>query len=358
MLYKGPGLLKEYLGDFKKTKEVLIDVLSWRQNLDVSILSSKLYKSDDLVHFLPDDTMMYIGQKDMMVKVREQKLEVKEVESVIRKSLDGSNQVAVDLVELHNSGFRLIAFLKFSDNRDLNENTNDRDSSMLQSNSVSDGKISILIVQIRFRFNKTLSGYIVSRIFMSLVTFSVNSNGKLDHKKLKEYIRNLSTSELFKYIESGSSEKVLTEISQDDTVVFEISGIFDNILRGPVSKEENPLKEKNAILENLDLDFLRTVSFARSVNNFYDLNIPVKTFRKINLNIRDLVEIVHSWNQIVSQSEDHVRIANILQDIEKLDKDLTEMQFFQYILSKMKLSTDKSMIFLIEATGFFGSQIL
>ena len=293
-----------------------------------------------------------------MVKVRGQKLEVEEVESVIRKSLGESSQVAVDLVELHGSGPRLVAFLKFSDNRDLNGNTNGGGSGTLQSSSVSDGKMSILIAQIRSRLNETLPGYMVPRIFIPLATLPINSNGKLDRKKLKEHARNLSTSELFKYTESGSSEEVLTDIPQDDTVALEISEILDNILRGPDSKGEISLKGKNATLENLGLDSLRTVSLARSVNDFYGLNIPVKTFRRVNLNVRDLAEMVRSWDQVVPQSEDHARAANILQDIEELDKESTGVQPSQHVLPKMKLPTGKSVVFLTGATGFLGSQIL
>ena len=358
MLYEGPGLLKGYLGDPKKTKEVLIDAPSWRRNLDAPASSSKLYKSGDLVRYLPDGTMMYIGRKDTMVKVRGQKLEVEEVESVIRKSLGESNQVAVDLVELHGNGPRLVAFLKFSDNRDLNGNTNGGGSSTLQSSSVSDGKMCIMIAQIRSRLNETLPGYMVPRIFIPLAKLPTNSNGKLDRMKLKEHARNLSTGELFKYTESGSSEEVLTEIPQDDTVALEISEILDNIIRGQNPKRENPLKGKNATLENLGLDSLRTVSFARSVNDFYCLNIPVKTFRRVNLNVRDLAEIVRRWDQVVPHSEEHARAANILQDIEELDKELAGVQPSQHVLPKIKLSKGRSVVFLTGATGFLGSQIL
>ena len=91
MIYKGPSLLKEYLRDPKTTKEVLFNAPPWRQSLDAPASSSKLYKSGDLVHYLPDGTMMYIGWKDTMAEVRGQRLEVEEVESVIRKSLGGSS---------------------------------------------------------------------------------------------------------------------------------------------------------------------------------------------------------------------------------------------------------------------------
>jgi acyl-coenzyme A synthetase/AMP-(fatty) acid ligase len=206
------------------------------------ISSSKLYKSGDLVRYLPDGKMMYLGRKDTMVKVRGQKLEVEEVESVIRRTLGGSSQVAVDLVELHSSGPRLVAFLSFSDNRHSNENTDDRGSGMLRSSAVPDEKMSTIIAQVRSHLNETLPGYMVPRMFIPLAMLPVNSNGKLDRNMLKEYARILPTSELFKYTESGTNEEVLTEIPHDDTVALEVSAILDNILRGPDSTGDNPLK--------------------------------------------------------------------------------------------------------------------
>ena len=386
MLYEGPGLLKEYLGDPKKTKEVLIDAPSWRQSLDAPASSSKLYKSGDLVRYLPEGTMMYIGRKDTMVKVRGQRLEVEEVESVIRKSLGGSSQVAVDvvtsaekdqeveaniksklpitgdvavdLVELHGSGLRLVAFLTCSEDRDMDGNTNGGCSGTLQSSSVSDMTMSILIAQIRSRLIETLPGYMVPRIYIPLTSLPLNSNGKLDRAKLKEYARNLSTSELFKYTESGLSEEVLTEIPQDDTIALEISEILVNILRRPESNGENPLKGKNATLENLGLDSLRIVSLARSVNDFYGLKITIKTFRRVDLNVRDIAEIVRNRNHVVLQSEEHTRAANILQDIEELDNELAGVQPYQHVLPKMSLHPGKSVVFLTGATGFLGNQIL
>ncbi|KAK0729895.1 hypothetical protein B0H67DRAFT_651460 [Lasiosphaeris hirsuta] len=363
MLYESPGLLKEYLGNPKKTKEVLIDVPSWRQSLDAPASSSKLYKSGDLVRYLPDGTMMYIGRKDTMVKVRGQRLEVEEVESVIRKSFGGSSTsgVAVDLVELHGGGPRLVAFLQCSEDRDLDGSTNGGRSGPLQPSSASDGKMSISIAQIRSRLTETLPGYMIPRIYIPLATLPINSNGKLDRAKLKEHARNLSTSELFKYTESGSSEEVLTEIPQDDVVALEVSEILVDILRGPESKrEEHPLMGKNATLENLGLDSLRTVSLARSINDFYSLNIPVRTFRRVNLTVRDIAEIVRSQDQVIPQSEAHARLgaADILQDVEELDKELAGVQPYQNALPKPRLQTGKSVVLLTGATGFLGSQIL
>lgn len=355
MLYEGPGLLKEYLSDPKKTKEVLIDAPLWRQSLDTHASTSKLYKSGDLVRYLPNGTMMYIGRKDTMVKVRGQKLEVEEVESVMRKSLGGSSQVAVDLVELHGSGPRLLGFLECPDNRNLDED--DRSSDTIQSSSVSDGKMNELIAKVRARLVETLPEFMVPRIYIPLATLPKNSNGKLDRAKLKELAQSLSTSQLFKYTDSASSEGLFTEIPEDDTVALQVSKILVNVLHGS-EKKDHPLKGKNATLEDLGLDSLRTVSLARSINEFYGLKIPVKTFRRVNLNVRDVAEIVRTWNLVVPQSEEHARAASILQDIEELDVELKAVQSHHHALPKRRLDAGGSVVFLTGATGFLGSQIL
>ena len=208
-----------------------------------------------------------------------------EIEVNIKPKLPITGDVAVDLMELHGSGSKLVAFLKCSEDRDLDENTNGGCSGTLQLSCVSDGKMSILIAQVRSHLIETLPRYMVPRIYIPLATLPLNSNRKLDRAKLKEHARNLSTSELFKYTEPGSSEEVLTEIPQDDTVALEVSEILVNILRRPESKGENPLKGKNATLENLGLDSSRIVSLARLVNDLSSLNIPVKALRRVNLNV-------------------------------------------------------------------------
>jgi thioester reductase-like protein len=358
MLYEGPGLLQEYLGGPKKTSQVLIDPPSWRQSLGVPAPSCKLYRSGDLVRYLPDGTLMYIGRKDTMVKVRGQKLEVEEVESVIRKSLGGSGQVAVDLVELHDSGPRLVAFLQSSETQDKDAHTKTGSTGKLRSNFIPDDKMTALISRIRSHLVETLPAFMIPRIFIPLAALPTNSNGKLDRARLKQHARSLPTSELFKYTDSGSSDGVLTDIPKDDTVALKISEILLNVLGDTVSNEESSLKGKNATLENLGLDSLRTVSFARAINSSFGLDIPIKTFRRVNLKVRDLAEIVRSRNQVAGQSEEHTHAADILQDIEKLSEELAEMQPYQGEYSKKGLPTSSRVVFLTGATGFLGSQIL
>ncbi|KAK6197012.1 hypothetical protein LQW54_010974 [Pestalotiopsis sp. IQ-011] len=353
MLYEGPGLLKEYLGMPEKTKAVLIDAPSWRRSLDVPAPTSKLYRSGDLVRYLPDGTMMYIGRKDTMVKVRGQKLEVGEVESVMRKSLGGSSQVAVDLVDLHGAGPKLVAFLQCSEDRGLDGNTNGAGSGA----SASDGTMK-LISQLRSCLMDTLPEYMVPRIFIPLSSLPTTPNGKLDRTKLKEHAQNLSTGELLKYSQSGPSGEVLTDIPQDDTIALEVSGILDKVLHRSESNGENALKGKNATLEDLGLDSLSLVSLARAVNAFYGLKIPIKTFRRANLNVRDIADIVRSQDKVVSQSEEDARAAEILQDIEELDKGLAGLYPDQHVSLKKSVHTGQNVVFLTGATGFLGSQIL
>ncbi|KAK6087109.1 non-ribosomal peptide synthetase [Seiridium cupressi] len=353
MLYEGPGLLKEYLGMPEKTQAVLIDAPSWRRSLDAPAPTSKLYRSGDLVRYLPDGTMMYIGRKDTMVKVRGQKLEVGEVESVMRKSLGGLTQVAVDLVDLQGGGPKLVAFLQCSEGQGLNGNTNGAGSGA----SALDGKMK-LISQLRSCLMDTLPEYMVPRIYIPLASLPTTPNGKLDRTKLKEHAQSLPMSELLKYSQSGPSEEVLTDIPQDDTIALEVSEILDKVLHRSESKGENALKGKNATLEDFGLDSLSLVSLARAVNDFYGLKIPIKTFRKVNLSVRDIADIVRSQDKVVSQSEEDARAAKVLQDIEELDKGLAGLCPDQYVSPKKIVHTGQNVVFLTGATGFLGSQIL
>lgn len=194
MLYEGPGLLKEYLGDPRKTQEALIDAPSWRQNLDAPISSSKLYKSGDLVRYLSDGTMMYIGRKDTMAKVRGQRLEVEEVESAIRKSLGGTSQVAVDVITPSGKDRDavLVAFLCLKEDG----TTATTDLPKLQSH-------------LQAQLSKSLPEYMVPHVFLPMEIFPYNASRKLDRKALRQYGSSLTLEELLQPSVSCASEQSL-----------------------------------------------------------------------------------------------------------------------------------------------------
>ena len=69
-----------YLGRPDKTAEVFID-----NPFSDDPAYRKMYRTGDIVRYLADGEMQFIGRKDMQVKIRGFRIELKEVESVIRE---------------------------------------------------------------------------------------------------------------------------------------------------------------------------------------------------------------------------------------------------------------------------------
>ena len=82
----GPQVSKRYLNRPEKTKEVYIAnpfVLP-----QTSGKYSRIYRTGDIVRYLPDGNIQFVGRRDGQVKIRGFRIELKEVESIIREFPD------------------------------------------------------------------------------------------------------------------------------------------------------------------------------------------------------------------------------------------------------------------------------
>ncbi|HCT78535.1 MAG TPA: non-ribosomal peptide synthetase [Micromonosporaceae bacterium] len=78
----GSGLAKGYLGDPELTAEKFVpDPFSGAAN---GFADAKLYRTGDLVSWMPDGTLQFIGRVDRQIKIRGQRIEIGEVEAVLR----------------------------------------------------------------------------------------------------------------------------------------------------------------------------------------------------------------------------------------------------------------------------------
>ncbi|MBJ3509430.1 AMP-binding protein, partial [Salmonella enterica subsp. enterica serovar Meleagridis] len=124
----------------------------------------KLYKTGDLVRWMPDGNIEYIGRKDGQVKIRGYRIELSEIENKLKK-LAGIEQVAVLMKtrEADNlSNKILVAYY-----------TTDKTLSLSPQNITN-----YLVAQ--------LPDYMVPNAFVELDAFPVTVNGKLNIKALPE----------------------------------------------------------------------------------------------------------------------------------------------------------------------------
>jgi amino acid adenylation domain-containing protein len=167
----GEGLARGYLNNEKLSNERFIPnpFQTTEEKADTSSYgprgrNSTLYKTGDLVRWLPDGSLEYIGRTDFQVKIRGYRIELGEIENAL--STHGEvNQCVVLVNELDSSGVSsevkyLIAYYTTGSGHKIDE-----------------GALSSYL-------SSRLPGYMVPSVFIHLDKLPLTINGKLDRKAL------------------------------------------------------------------------------------------------------------------------------------------------------------------------------
>ncbi|KAL6851387.1 putative NRPS-like protein biosynthetic cluster [Amphichorda felina] len=83
ILIDGAGVARGYLGDEAKIRASFIKPPPWALYLGREDENRRLYRTGDLARYNPDGSICFIGRRDNQVKIRGQRLELGELESVL-----------------------------------------------------------------------------------------------------------------------------------------------------------------------------------------------------------------------------------------------------------------------------------
>ncbi|WP_340203703.1 amino acid adenylation domain-containing protein [Ascidiimonas sp. W6] len=100
----GPGLSKGYLNEPELNKNNFIE------NLFSNEADSKLYRTGDIVCWLPDGNLEFLGRKDHQVKIRGYRIELGEIEAKLQV-LDTVQQALVEVKETAAGDKQLVGYL-------------------------------------------------------------------------------------------------------------------------------------------------------------------------------------------------------------------------------------------------------
>ena len=149
----GAGLARGYLNRPEQTAEWFI------ANPFLSESGTRLYKTGDLVRYLPDGNLEFIGRVDHQVKIRGFRVEPGEIESVLNQH-SGVQQAVVSVQEDELNGKRLATYVV---------------PSREQAPRVSD---------LRNFLRERLPEYMIPSAFILLKALPLTANGKLDRHAL------------------------------------------------------------------------------------------------------------------------------------------------------------------------------
>ncbi|MRX56179.1 amino acid adenylation domain-containing protein [Bacillus idriensis] len=175
----GPNLARGYLNLDELTAESFIP--------NPFIPGERIYRTGDLAILLANGEISYLGRKDEQIKIRGYRIEIGEIESTIMK-FPKIDQVAVLI------------------------NKDKEDTKYLTAYLVTSSPTTVK--ELRNYLKEQLPDYMIPLIFKRLDSMPLNSNGKLDRKKIKEQGTDLPSG-LTISLPRNEIEKKLTAIWED-----------------------------------------------------------------------------------------------------------------------------------------------
>jgi amino acid adenylation domain-containing protein len=163
--------------------------------------NSQLYKTGDLVRYRADGNIEFLGRVDNQIKIRGFRVELEEIEHVLRQYAGVSDCVVV-LREDHNNDHRLVAYVVVRE----------------QSRSV--------VSELRNFLKAKLPSYMVPAAFEMIGALPVMTNGKIDRRALPEPQTSIEMDESFTAPRTPIEE--LLAATWREVLKLEQIGIHDN----------------------------------------------------------------------------------------------------------------------------------
>lgn len=184
MLIEGPGLASGYLNDEVKTASAFIVDPAWCRGQQ-----RRFYKTGDLVRYTDDGAFLFVGRKDGQVKLNGQRVELAEIENHIFSSLP-SCQLAVVLPKSGPLKNLLTAIIS-----DANSGSSSNELSFVSAGTFRDALIA-KVTEVADDLPERMPRYMVPRTWLAVRKLPFNSSGKIDKKKIQEWLECLKDDEV------------------------------------------------------------------------------------------------------------------------------------------------------------------
>jgi len=191
LVVEGPNVGRGYLNNDTKTTEAFIENPSWYSPQGPR---HRLYKTGDLVRYLPDGKVQFLGRKDHQVKLRGQRIELGEIEHQLRESIPELTEFAVEMVQPagEDTAQILAAFMSIEAIFEDNSSCTDGIATTAAAQSCFTKLISGLVPCL----TRKLPTHMIPGVFIPLWQMPLTASSKTDRKRLCEMIANISAEEL------------------------------------------------------------------------------------------------------------------------------------------------------------------
>ncbi|GAB7350568.1 hypothetical protein MBLNU459_g1145t2 [Dothideomycetes sp. NU459] len=161
----------------------------------------RVYRTGDLVRLLHDGSIDFLGRKDNQVKLRGQRLEIDEIEAVIRKCPDIKDVVCLVTKHPKQQKDLLVSFIALSSNR----------KQVQEPQLCPYESTAGLITSARSSCEEYLPGYMVPTHFIPIQVIPLSVNNKVEEKQLRALYNNLPITKIQEYATQAQDRKPMDD---------------------------------------------------------------------------------------------------------------------------------------------------
>ncbi|KAF9876381.1 amino acid adenylation domain-containing protein [Colletotrichum karsti] len=357
LLIEGQTLAQGYLNDHHQTSTAFIDTPCWGRN-DSRTNNSLFYKTGDLVRKDPDGTLIYIGRKDLQVKVHGQRVELGDIES----HLTGCNSVKRGIVVFPSTGIfqdRLVAVLDLDlQDREL------RSAARPQSRLLFEEQVD--------RIKADLSGRIPSIMIpthwinitrISSSGFPLSASGKVDRRLITSLLEELSMTQSESLIKLASAHNESLSVGPDEKLAYGLALKIQSLVPAKFSSARAATDHfDDMLLSSSGLDSLTMMSLMQFVRITHRVRVGMQFLMNETTTIRSLASFIESStapeSTTAASPQTSVRTVDIMAEIERYQTELLTPLNAPSGVNKISPKGHDLTVFLTGATGYLGTQIL
>ena len=300
----GACLARSYLHRPELTQEKFIQNPFVNLQLPAGKFSQIIYKTGDLVRYLPDANLEFLGRVDKQIKIRGFRIELGEIEATLQENIDVQSAVVIP-----EENQLLVAYIVLKSEANRNQKQQ-----------------SEIISKLRGFCLQKLPDYMLPSAFVLLKAFPLTPNGKVDTQALLAIEKNRSEVNQIYVAARTSIEKKLAEIWQQLLKIEQVS-IHDNFF---------DLGGHSLLITQLLAKVRKVFQIELNLRDLFDA--PT---------IADLAQIIENKNLGVVT---HTANVNLL-DEAVLDPSIQ-------VKVPIELENEPKSILLTGATGFIGAFLL
>ncbi|KAJ5233176.1 Nonribosomal peptide synthetases (NRPS) [Penicillium chermesinum] len=213
LLIEGPQLARGYLNDPAKTDTAFINDPAFVKELGLSPCR-RMYRTGDLVQQSPDGSLTYLGRRDTQVKIRGQRVEIREIESQIIQLLPDAHEAMVDVIRPAGEPYDGILILAAVIQCPNAGPSSSGELELYNPAEITDATRQAL-KKLDNDLGQVLPTYMVPGLFLLSQRIPINASGKLDRRSVRDQMHLMSRELLYSF-------SCLTDLKEAPTTSLEL----------------------------------------------------------------------------------------------------------------------------------------